>query len=471
MKKFLIFLLLVCFLRLPSLFEPPWYGDEGIYQAFGLAIKNHQVLYRDITDNKPPFIYYLASIFNTQTSLRIFLLFWSTATVFAFYFVSLKLFKSAKLTNLLTLIFLFLFNTPLFEGLIPNGEVFMLLPPLASLAILLSYRFHQKRQYFFLGTLSGLSLLIKIPIIFELLAITYFLYLQKTRPVYIFSWLIGVFTPFLTVWGIFGYYHLGQNFYLSVLANNLGYLSSWQTGSHNFSLTFAIVIKLIIFLFVPIIFYKSSKIKFLTPPRLFILSLFFLELFSSRLSGRPYPHYLLQILPGTVLVLGIIISKFQIKSQPILFLVIFALFFNLLTKLFHGYSVGPYYLNFLSYLTRQKTYQDYSDFLDPNTKYIQQAGSYLSKNFPENPNLFVWADDAYLYSESQKLPITPHIISYHVSDFQDYSDTMVKLKKYFPLIIFKPNLRPFPELQEFLAKYYHLDNIVGNYYLYLPNVF
>ena len=30
------------FLRFPSLFEPNWYGDEGIYQALGLAMNSRK---------------------------------------------------------------------------------------------------------------------------------------------------------------------------------------------------------------------------------------------------------------------------------------------------------------------------------------------------------------------------------------------------------------------------------------------
>lgn len=471
MKKLVIFLLLVSFLRLPSLFEPPWYGDEGIYQAFGLAIRHQQVLYRDITDNKPPFIYHLAAIFNTQFSLRLFLLFWSVATVFAFYYVSQKLFKSNLTAVFSTLIFLLLFNTPLFEGLIPNGEVFMLLPPLASLAILLHFRLHKKYQYYLVGFLAGLSLLIKIPAIFDLLAISYFLLLKKTPFPKLLAWILGLITPFLVVWLIYWRVGLGENFYYSVVANNLGYLTSWQTGSHNFILTFGLIKKFIVLLLFPILFLRLSRTKFLSPTNLFIICLLILEIFSSRLSGRPYPHYNLQILPGLTLLLGLILSRFRHFFRPILFFVVLALFANFFTRLFHGYSVGPYYLNFLSYLTHQKSYESYSNFLDPNTRYIQETGQYLQKNFPQIPRLFVWADDPYLYTESQKLPITKHIISYHVSDFQAYPETLSQLKKHFPIIIYKPDIRPFPELKLFLTNYYHLDNIIGNYYIYLPNVY
>ena len=63
-KKELSFLSVVIFLiiilRVPSIFEPYWYGDEGIYLTIGNALAQGETLYRDIHDNKPPFIYLLA---------------------------------------------------------------------------------------------------------------------------------------------------------------------------------------------------------------------------------------------------------------------------------------------------------------------------------------------------------------------------------------------------------------------------
>ncbi len=53
----LIIILLMILLRIPSLFEPYWYGDEGIYLTLGQAIRKGLLLYRDIHDNKPPLLY------------------------------------------------------------------------------------------------------------------------------------------------------------------------------------------------------------------------------------------------------------------------------------------------------------------------------------------------------------------------------------------------------------------------------
>jgi Dolichyl-phosphate-mannose-protein mannosyltransferase len=48
-------------LRLPTLLEPAWYSDDGTYADVGRALLHGAVLYRDVWDNKPPGMYWLAA--------------------------------------------------------------------------------------------------------------------------------------------------------------------------------------------------------------------------------------------------------------------------------------------------------------------------------------------------------------------------------------------------------------------------
>src|SRR3990167_3724477 len=61
MKRHYLILSLILFLtfifRFPSLFEPFWYGDEGIFAAVGRNLNHGGVLYQTAWDNKPPMIY------------------------------------------------------------------------------------------------------------------------------------------------------------------------------------------------------------------------------------------------------------------------------------------------------------------------------------------------------------------------------------------------------------------------------
>src|SRR5581483_9942049 len=64
----------ICFfgLRFPSLFEPNWYGDEGIYQTIGMAMNRGRILYSQIWDNKPPLLYvFYALLHSDQFFIRL----------------------------------------------------------------------------------------------------------------------------------------------------------------------------------------------------------------------------------------------------------------------------------------------------------------------------------------------------------------------------------------------------------------
>ena len=58
--KLPIALLAFClFWRLPTLGDPPWLNDEGVYANVGKAILHGEALYRQVWENKPPAIYLL----------------------------------------------------------------------------------------------------------------------------------------------------------------------------------------------------------------------------------------------------------------------------------------------------------------------------------------------------------------------------------------------------------------------------
>src|SRR3990167_11355732 len=84
--QWLILLFLIIFLlRLPSLFEPHRYADEEIYLTIGQALRRGLTLYRDIHDNKPPFIYWLSALSQDLVWLRLTLLFVHATGVIAFW--------------------------------------------------------------------------------------------------------------------------------------------------------------------------------------------------------------------------------------------------------------------------------------------------------------------------------------------------------------------------------------------------
>src|SRR3989344_156756 len=91
-------LILFYLLRLPSLIEPYWYGDEGIYQVIGMAMNQGRVLYGEIWDNKPPVLYIIYALFNGDLfSVRFLSLIFGGLSVVVFFMLSKKLFKNQLL--------------------------------------------------------------------------------------------------------------------------------------------------------------------------------------------------------------------------------------------------------------------------------------------------------------------------------------------------------------------------------------
>jgi hypothetical protein len=103
-----LFLLLIFFflLRFPSLFEPYWYGDEGITQLVAMSMRAGRLLYSDIWDNKPPLLYLIYAFFNAdQFHIRTASLLIGLCAVIAFFFLSRALFKNRNIVFLTSFLF------------------------------------------------------------------------------------------------------------------------------------------------------------------------------------------------------------------------------------------------------------------------------------------------------------------------------------------------------------------------------
>src|SRR3989344_8960399 len=126
--RFLFILIFITFLiRLPSLFEPFWYGDEAIYLVIGQKIARGGLMYVDIFDHKTPGIYYLTAatikiLGESVWAFRFLLMIWILVTLVVFYLLAQKMFTK-KTAVAATIILTTLTSTPLIEGNITNSEI------------------------------------------------------------------------------------------------------------------------------------------------------------------------------------------------------------------------------------------------------------------------------------------------------------------------------------------------------------
>ncbi|MGH7245578.1 MAG: phospholipid carrier-dependent glycosyltransferase [Candidatus Levyibacteriota bacterium] len=422
------FLLIASFvffiLRLPSFFEPYWYGDEGIYEVIGFALRHGRLLYRDIWDNKPPLLYIIYSFFNgDQFGTRVFSFIVGLLSLFVFFVLAKKLFSKQRMVFVATSIYGALLALPLLEGNIANAENFMVLPTLTAALLLFTLVTNKqattmRKAYRILllsGLLLGLSFLIKIVAVFDFGAFFLFLaivlYEEKTKLFVILKQLtvfsIGFGLPvvvtalFFFINGSFG------AFLQSTLSSNVGYV--------NYNNTFLIpqgllIFKLVLlFTFVVFLFLKRKTLQKAT---LFICLWLAFAIFDVFFSQRPYTHYLLVAITSLSLfaTLAFYHEKFKaiFLSAFVVVLLLFVLNFPLNKKTF------GYYGNFAAFVLQQKSMTDYFSFFDSVTPRDYEIADYLKSHLLPNQHIFVWGNSGQIYRLTNTLPPGRFIVAYHM---------------------------------------------------------
>jgi len=471
------------FFRLPSLLEPYWYGDEGIYQVLGMGIKKGLLLYRDIFDNKPPFLYATYSIFNgDQFAVRALNLIFGVLAILAFFYLSKKLFIKDKIAYISTGIFAFLLAIPALEGNIANAENFMM--PIILLAGLMVYKNYEKLhekthnllseiplKLFLAGILLSIAFLFKIVALFDFAAFFLFLIFSDTNFSFnkikkignIFSlsrklslFAVGFFLPIAATSLFFYIAGAFPEFARATFFSNVGYVGY---GNKLIIPQGFLILKLLLLggfsLFV------IAKKEKLTPAGIFIYLWLAFSLFNAFFSQRPYTHYLLTLLPSFCLFVGFVFSNKKWQKLSLLILVIIT---YLTLKSFNVYDKNiAYYQNFFSFINGTKTASKYEAFFDRRTPIDYQLADYINQQVKKEDNIYIWGNNAQLYKLTNKMPPGKYTVAYHVSSYKDgISNTYDGLIKSKPkLIIVMPNSKPFPfSLLGYLPKAIISDVIV-----------
>lgn len=434
------------FLRLPSLFEPYWYGDEGIYEVIGYGMRQGRMLYTEIFDNKPPLLYILYAVFNgDQFSLRFLSLLFGMGSIFVFHLLVKKLFLNHKTIYVLTLAYAFLFGTPIFEGNIANAENFMHLPILLSAYILYSFMTksnesesrrkttfsytslvptHEERPLVLAGVVLSLAFLLKIVAIFDFAAFCAFIAIDQLRKRHtsivetgrkVIAFVIG-FAPLilLTFFFFFVVGAFSAFFYASFL-QNIGYVGYGNRFIFPQGLLF-----LKLFLLSSVCLWLYTKRKAYTTEFLFVVLWFCLSLFNAFFSQRPYTHYLLVLLPAYILLCGLAVYEKRLRIALIIVLLGTGV---LLYQNFNYYKKNMlYYENFLSFVTGKKETNSYYAFFDSNTPHDYVLASFLKTHTTPSDTIFIWGNNAQVYKLSGTLPPGRFTVAYHMTATQQTLD-------------------------------------------------
>ena len=455
-------LILFLFLRLPSLFEPFTYGDEGIYLTLGQALRKGLVFYRDIHDNKPPLIYLLAALAGNFYWYRIIYFFWSLVTLISFYKLAQLLFgKNQKAVILGTFVFTILTNLHLFEGNVANAENFMILPTLAAW-----YMFLKRRHWFLIGIFFSLAALFKIPAGFDLAAFLVIASLLNKRCFQVFlssiiNTLLGFFLPIFAT--VIYFWSKGALFvYLNAaFFQNIPYLASWGSPKNqSLGLPYELLFRgWLVFLITLGIFFLRKKIA---RPVVLVILWFSFSLFAALLSSRPYPHYLLQTLPALSLAWGLFMTN---KKPEKLVPLILSLTFFFTFQFFHfwHYPNQPYYQNFYQFVFGQKSREQYIAHFGQNTQSIYQTAIFIKTHTQNQEKIFVWGDQPAIYALSDRLPVGRYTVAYHIRDFNGWQETMRAISDNPPryLILMTEAKNSFPALSLFIHEKYLLQEHFG----------
>ncbi|MCH7541174.1 glycosyltransferase family 39 protein [Patescibacteria group bacterium] len=382
--KFLIVLLFLTFLaRLPSLFEPLWYGDEAIYLTIGQKILRGSVMYADIFDHKTPGIYYLTSlaigIFGpTVWSIKFLLTIWVLATVTTLYFLGRRLFNE-RVALIASVVFSILTSLTIIEGNIFNSEILMILP--IMLGIFVGFR----QKYFLAGIFFSLAVLLKVPAIFDFWAFFIFvaLMLQKNTISLTFKNLFilvaGLSVPILVT--IIYFLSTGTlgDYFQSAFLYNVSYTSYGNQFliENGLLLVKAVpIILVIIYFFVRIRNQLQSQGDKRVNNHEFLIIWLVLSFYGAVFTGRAYEHYLIQPLPVFSLIVAA--SIFDRKFTRVGLVSILAVLILTFILHFRPWFNQTYYTNFVRFATNQITFDQYTASFDPVAPRNYALASFLT---------------------------------------------------------------------------------------------
>lgn len=467
--------LLTVVLRLPSLFDPYWYVDEGVYLTGGQIIRRGLTLYRDFYDNKPPLIHYVAAITPSQFWFHFLGIILSLVTLYLFYRLSRRFIKNRWSVGLAVLLLAVIWNLPFLEGHTVNAEHFFV--PLGMLAFLLLYGWEKlsEPRLFGAGTLLGLGFLFKFHAVFDLLTLLAFwffllfsgfsraglsVFLRRTL------WLsFGFFWPLAASFAYFQFQGVLPEYFRAAFIDNFDYAGRWRPAAEGLWAVFGpnnIKGRLgLLFLFLSLLFFLRKKI----PKETIFLALWFLfTLFGALLSARGYPHYLLPAVPPLLLLLAV--TRRGLRQEKLVcgaaasLTAAAVLFFH-----FYFYPPLSYYRHFGEWVSGKRDWRSYAQAnfgwqVERNYRMAQ----YVQERTALSDRIFIWSDQPHLYALISRVPAVPYLFIFQIDDLGKNDEVMTRLRQNPPKVVitFQKEPRVLTGLEEFLEKNYQLGTIMGD---------
>lgn len=449
-------------LRLPSLFEPHWYGDEAVYAAVAHAIEKGRTLYVDVWDNKPPgiyFIYMLGDPMNRLHVIRVLNLVAGIALIGGLYKIALQ-FKYKFVARIAVLgLAVFTLGTPILEGNIANAENFFMTFIVWGIYFALAYE--KYRYQFISGMLFGAAFTIKFHPLFDYSALVLFMgtTILKSRKDWkrILANLSGFSIPIILISIYILLTTSAKAAFFTIFLNNVTYTTDLVEPLLSFqSKTFLTGFVVLLFA-VGYYFNAISKKLFL----IFVLAV--MEFYGSLFSGREFRHYLIQTIPSTALLIGYVLNRQYktfndlLKSGASLIVVYFVLSLGL-TYFYTGFQspvdytdVRPYYQKFENYLKDPSVDTFLYDTDAQQFQVFTKAMSYGSSN------VYFHTDNPWIYDMHDFEPPIFFVVTYHQLLYPNGEQKMYEeLKRLSPDVI---------AYDQGTAMTYHVQKLLSDDYI------
>src|SRR3989344_5257596 len=476
-----IILLFIFVMRFPSLFEPFWYGDEGIFAAVARNLNLGGVLYDTAWDNKPPMIYLTYQAIFNFFGVSMFWL--RLVTIIAVLTTAAIIYEIAQATIgvkralVATFTFGLLTSLRLIEGNLALTEIYMILPITLAMMIAIVRKFDYL-SLFVAGFLFAVGSLYKQVGVLEAAALGIFLFLES-RTFFDFVKKGFILTiGFLIPYTVAVLYFAPKNLLNDYIFAAYTYYQIYLDESPQYQIFINISKILPIVAAVGYGIWQKYKLKKVGVTHLLFLWAAF-SLLGSYFSGRTYGHYLVQAVPAVSLLLASVDRKLRLNLAGSVFALTFFIPLIFLTKLLFTdfLSGGPinqikYWQNFGQFAKGDKSVDIYNDFFDRNVNTIMALADFLAQHQGYGESVYIWGDYPWLYAIADLKNPSRYVTSFHVFGVPEGQNEVAKdLEKNPPKYIIKPesSIGYFADLEKFLAQGYTSTGFVETSEIFVKN--
>lgn len=467
-------------LRYPSLFEPRWYGDEGIFAAIAQNMRGGRTLYSQAWDNKPPLIYVTYAGVQALFGTGMFALHLVTTAVVlatqACLMAAAALLYGRKRALVAGLVFAVVMDTPLIEGDLAMTETFMILPAtLAVLAFVSAERRGEDRRfllYLAAGLLTGLAAGYKQVAVFDFAAIALMVLLTHGRPLRALTPLAAGFAAPQIVLAAFFVADGAFSQYWYAVAGSLGLYASLAPDQDAFarfsgSLPAVLVLAWLV---------RRRQLGEPATLAVFPPLWFAFDIAGVTSSTFAFPHYLQQAAPSLALL--VVASPLRSERERLsraLLSVTGVLVVAVITGQFalafeHRRQLDPvdYYRTFASHRWGTMSDLDYAYSFDGKVVAVDDITRYLKED-GAGTSLFAWSELPWLYAAGGFANPTRYYTSFLGELVPDAKPEILRdLDRHPPVyvLVSDDSYAPFDELSPFLASRYALIHEQGDWRLY-----